>query len=52
VDNVTSTRRREIEQIVAGITAEDRDIFIRVLNRFAQAAGEVPEQDWATGWVI
>lgn len=49
---VTSNRRREIEQIVGGITAADRDVFVKVLERFTRAAGEVPEQDWASGWAI
>ncbi len=49
---VTSNRRREIEQIVGGITAADRDVFVKVLERFTLAAGEVPEQDWASGWAI
>lgn len=52
VQLVTSNRRREIEQIVRGITDEDRDVFIKVLDRFTLAAGELPEQDWATGWEI
>ncbi len=49
---VTSNRRREIEQIVDGITAADRDVFVKVLERFPLAAGEAPEQDWASGWAI
>ncbi len=47
---VTERRRREIERIVGVIPEEERDILIHTLKRFASAAGEVPEQDWSTGW--
>jgi DNA-binding MarR family transcriptional regulator len=47
---VTDRRRREIERIVGTVPEEERDILVHALNRFAAAAGEVPEQDWSTGW--
>jgi DNA-binding MarR family transcriptional regulator len=50
VARVTDRRRREIERIVATVPEEERDVLIHALNKFAAAAGEVPEQDWSTGW--
>ena len=49
---VTDRRRREIERIVGTIPEEERDVLVHALKRFADAAGEVPEQDWSTGWDI
>lgn len=50
VTAVTKRRRHEIETIVNAITIEDRAVLVQALSRFAAAAGEVPEQDWSTGW--
>jgi DNA-binding MarR family transcriptional regulator len=50
VTTVTQRRRREIERIVATVPEEERDVLVQALRRFASAAGEVPEQDWSTGW--
>jgi DNA-binding MarR family transcriptional regulator len=47
---VTDRRRREIERIVATVPEDERDVLIHALKQFAAAAGEVPEQDWSTGW--
>ncbi len=47
---VTERRRREIEGIVAAVSEQEKDILVHALKRFAEAAGEVPEQDWSTGW--
>lgn len=47
---VTDRRRREIERIVGTVPDEERDVLVQALGRFAAAAGEVPEQDWSTGW--
>jgi DNA-binding MarR family transcriptional regulator len=47
---VTDRRRREIERIVATVPEEERDVLVHALQRFTAAAGEVPEQDWSTGW--
>jgi DNA-binding MarR family transcriptional regulator len=47
---VTARRRREIERIVGTVPDEERDVLVQALGRFAAAAGEVPEQDWSTGW--
>ena len=50
VDAVTVRRRREIERIVSGIPPEEQVVLIQALGRLATAAGEVPEQDWSSGW--
>jgi hypothetical protein len=46
----TDRRRREIEVILSAIAPKEQTILVRALSRFAAAAGEVPEQDWSTGW--
>jgi DNA-binding MarR family transcriptional regulator len=50
VSTVTSRRRDEIERILRAIAPHDRAVLVQALHRFAVAAGEVPEQDWSTGW--
>jgi DNA-binding MarR family transcriptional regulator len=50
VRDVTDRRRQEISTILAMIAPTDQVIFATALSRFALAAGEVPEQDWSTGW--
>jgi DNA-binding MarR family transcriptional regulator len=50
VETVTHKRRQEIAHIVQDIPMDERAIVVQALNRFATAAGEVPEQDWTTGW--
>jgi DNA-binding MarR family transcriptional regulator len=50
VTAVTRRRRQEIEKIVGTVPEDERDVLIQALGRFAEAAGEVPEQDWSTGW--
>jgi DNA-binding MarR family transcriptional regulator len=50
VGTVTDRRRREIEVILSAIAPKEQTILVRALSRFAAAAGEVPEQDWSTGW--
>ena len=50
VDTVTARRRQEIEQLVASIPAESRTGVVAALGHLSQTAGEVPEQDWSTGW--
>jgi hypothetical protein len=43
-------RRREIEKIVGAVPPADREVLVQALSQFSAAAGEVPEQDWSTGW--
>jgi DNA-binding MarR family transcriptional regulator len=50
VDAVTGRRRHEIGRIMNEIPAEQQAVLVQALGRLASAAGEVPEQDWTTGW--
>lgn len=50
VDTVTDRRRAEIEGLVASIPAESRAGVVAALGHLTETAGEVPEQDWSTGW--
>jgi DNA-binding MarR family transcriptional regulator len=50
VTTVTDRRRVEIEAILRALDPFDQRTLVRALNKFAMAAGEVPEQDWSTGW--
>jgi DNA-binding MarR family transcriptional regulator len=50
VGAVTFRRRREIEAILSTIAPEEQTVLVQALSQFAAAAGEVPEQDWSTGW--
>jgi len=50
VGAVTDRRRREIEAILSTIAPEKQSVLVQALSQFAAAAGEVPEQDWLTGW--
>jgi DNA-binding MarR family transcriptional regulator len=50
VEGVTARRRAEIEQLVASIPAETRAGVVGALGHLSATAGEVPEQDWSTGW--
>jgi DNA-binding MarR family transcriptional regulator len=50
VEEVTRRRRVEIAQIVRRMPRADRAPALRALRVFADAAGEVPEQDWSLGW--
>jgi DNA-binding MarR family transcriptional regulator len=50
VGAVTNRRRREIVAILSTIAPEEQSVLVQALSQFAAAAGEVPEQDWSTGW--
>ena len=50
VGAVTNRRRREIEAILSTIAPEEQSVLVQALSQFAAAAGEIPEQDWSTGW--
>jgi DNA-binding MarR family transcriptional regulator len=50
VDTVTARRRAEIEELVTSIPAEARSQIVAALGHLRESAGEVPEQDWTTGW--
>ena len=50
VAEVSRRRRAEIATIVGRMPAADRERVMTALRAFADAAGEVPEQDWSLGW--
>jgi DNA-binding MarR family transcriptional regulator len=50
VGAVTNRRRREIVAILSTIAPAEQSVLVQALSQFAAAAGEVPEQDWSTGW--
>jgi DNA-binding MarR family transcriptional regulator len=50
VDLVTERRRVEIAHLLTSIDPEVQRSMAAGLQQLAQAAGEVPEQDWSTGW--
>ncbi len=52
VAEVSRRRRAEIRRIVGRMPAASRPLVVTALQAFAEAAGEVPEQDWSLGWGI
>ena len=50
VDEVTQRRRREISHLMEAIPLDQQAALVDSLQRITAAAGEVPEQDWSTGW--
>ena len=50
VDAVTARRRQEIAELLATIPSETQRSVVTALTRLAESAGEVPEQNWSTGW--
>jgi DNA-binding MarR family transcriptional regulator len=50
VDAVTERRRVEIAHLLEVIPSEQQAALVDSLQRLTAAAGEVPEQDWSTGW--
>jgi DNA-binding MarR family transcriptional regulator len=50
VDAVSARRRNEITSLVDAIPLETQRSVAWALAELAQVAGEVPEQDWGTGW--
>jgi DNA-binding MarR family transcriptional regulator len=52
VDAVTTRRRQEIELLVGSISVESRSELVAALGHLSVVAGEVPEQDWSTGWEL
>ncbi len=50
VAEVTRRRRAELATILALVPGEDRPAVLGALRAFADAAGEMPEQDWSLGW--
>jgi DNA-binding MarR family transcriptional regulator len=50
VAQVSRRRRAEIARIVRRMPHAHRGPAVKALRVFADAAGEVPEQDWSLGW--
>ncbi|MEZ5142417.1 MAG: MarR family transcriptional regulator [Acidimicrobiales bacterium] len=50
VDRVTRRRRADLQRIVGRLRNDQRAAVTAALHAFAEAAGEVPEQDWSRGW--
>jgi DNA-binding MarR family transcriptional regulator len=50
VEAVTQRRRTEISHLMEAISPDQQGALIDSLQRLTAAAGEVPEQDWSTGW--
>jgi DNA-binding MarR family transcriptional regulator len=52
VDAVTQRRRKEIQSLLKSVPVAEQSDLVRALGRFTELGGEVPEQDWSTGWDI
>jgi DNA-binding MarR family transcriptional regulator len=52
VDAVSERRRAEIAGLLCAIPTDQQAALVDSLRRLAEAAGEVPEQDWSAGWDI
>jgi DNA-binding MarR family transcriptional regulator len=50
IDAVSVRRRLEIADLLANIPPKTQRSVAIALAQLAQSAGEVPEQDWSTGW--
>src|SRR5579884_3822731 len=50
VAEVTERRRSEIHRLVAAVPPSARPRVVPGLRALAEAAGEVPDPDWALGW--
>jgi DNA-binding MarR family transcriptional regulator len=50
VEQVTEARRAEISRILHAMPGRSRRSLLAALRGFAEAAGEVPEQNWSLGW--
>ncbi len=50
VRSVTARRRREIRAIAERMTKPQRDLVVRALGAFGDAAGELTESSWLPGW--
>jgi DNA-binding MarR family transcriptional regulator len=50
VDHATSQRRAELARLLKAVPVEEQRHLVRALSHINSAAGEVPDQDWASGW--
>jgi DNA-binding MarR family transcriptional regulator len=52
VNAVTRRRRREIRLLLKSVPVVEQSAIVHALNLLTRLGGEVPEQDWSTGWDI
>lgn len=50
VDEATKIRRIELERLLKAVPVGEQRALIHALSYLNTAAGEVPDQDWASGW--
>ena len=50
IDTVTERRRQEIADLLASVPPETQRSVVAALRQLTASAGEVPEQDWSSGW--
>jgi DNA-binding MarR family transcriptional regulator len=50
VDEVTQRRRGGIARLLEAVPQEEQADLVHALRTLAEAAGEVPDPDWALGW--
>jgi DNA-binding MarR family transcriptional regulator len=50
IDTVTQRRRDELADLLANISPDAQRSVVAALHELASGAGEVPEQDWSSGW--
>ena len=50
VDHATKQRRIEISRLLKSVPVEEQRHLVRALTYINVGAGEVPDQDWASGW--
>ena len=50
VDEVTRRRREGIARLLAAVPEDEQAGLVHALRTLAEAAGEVPDPDWALGW--
>ncbi len=47
---VTARRRKDIGDIMARLRPNERSMLVEAFTKFADAAGEVPDEAWKLGW--
>lgn len=50
IDTVTARRREEIARLLEAFSPQEQQAVAGALHRLAASAGEVPEQEWSSGW--
>jgi len=50
VDRVTENRRQEIGALLSSIPVQVQHEVVVALRKLSASSGEVPEQDWSSGW--